>query len=138
MQPVPYLFFKGTCEEAIRAYARIFGSPEPQIMRAGEGPAEYVGANPDAVMHAALKVGDGWLYASDWSDAQPMSGSCIAVSFPSVEKSREIFDALAQGGKVEMPLEKTFWSPGFGQVTDRWGTRWFVDTDNPQAAQGAA
>ena len=138
MQPVPYLFFKGTCEEAIRTYARVFGSPEPQIMRAGEGPAEYQGdGDPQAVMHAALKVGDGWLYASDYSKAEAMAGNSIALSYDTVEESRRVFDALSEGGEVEMPLEKTFWSPAFGSLTDRWGTRWMVDTE-PQEAHAAA
>lgn len=137
MQPIPYLFFKGTCEEAIRAYARVFGSPEPQITRAGEAPAELQGANPGDVMHAALRVGDGWIYASDWAQAQPMAGACVCVTQPTPEESRRVFDALAAGGEVVMALERTFWSPAFGQLTDRWGTRWMIDTENPAAAQPA-
>jgi PhnB protein len=137
MTPIPYLFFNGTAEEAIRTYARIFGSPEPQIMRSSEAPeGQAMGESPNSVMHAALKIGDGWLYASDYSKAEPMAGNSIAVTFPTPEKSREIFDALAEGGEVDMPFEATFWSPGFGGLTDRFGTRWMVDTEAPQA--GAA
>ena len=131
MQPVPYLFFKGTCEEAIRAYARIFGSPEPQVMLTKDAPGEYQMGDGEKVMHAALKVGDGWIYASDYSQAQPMAGNSIAVSFDTPEESRRVFDALAEGGLIEMPLSATFWSPAFGSLTDRFGTRWMVDTMNP-------
>lgn len=136
MQPIPYLYFPHTAEEALRAYARILGAPEPQIMRASEvpgetGPGEAALERPDAVMHAALKVGEGWIYASDYGDARPMAGSQIAIAFDTAERSREVFDALAEGGSVEMAFEPTFWSPGFGAVTDRWGTRWAVDTDAP-------
>ncbi len=137
MQPTPYLFFNGTCEEAIRAYARVFGSPEPQIMYAKETPEGETSGIPDAVMHAALQVGDGWLYASDYSKAVPMAGASIAVTQKTADESRRVFDALAEGGEVEMPLEPTFWSPAFGALTDRWGTRWMVDTEGPAAAQGA-
>ena len=134
MSPIPYLFFKGQAEEAIRAYGAIFGSPEPQIMYARDTPEGETSGIEGAVMHAALKVGDGWLYASDWSQAQPMAGSSIAVSLPTLDESRRIFDALAKGGEVDMDLAPTFWSPGFGSLTDRFGTRWMVDTDAPQQA----
>ena len=136
MQPVPYLFFKGTCEEAIRTYARVFGSPEPQIMHVKDAPAEYDRGEGEKVMHAMLKIGDGMIYASDYSKAEPMAGNSIAVSFDTPDESRRVFDALAEGGQVEMPLTATFWSPAFGSLTDRFGTRWMVDTENPQA--GAA
>ena len=130
MTPIPYLFFKGCCEEAIRAYARIFNSPEPQIMRAADAPPEdSMGENPNAVMHAALKMGDGWLYASDYSRAEPMAGASINVTMPDVSQGRRVFEALSEGGAVEMPYGPTFWDPGFGSLTDRWGTRWMISTE---------
>jgi PhnB protein len=143
MQPVPYLFFKGTCEEALRTYARIFGSPEPEIMRASEAPqGESMGGDPNSVMHGTVRIGDGTLMASDYSQAQPMAGNSICVSVADTTEGRRIFDALAEGGQVEMPYEATFWSPGFGALTDRFGTRWMVDTENPAmqapASSGAA
>ena len=95
MQPVPYLFFNGTCEEAIRAYARVFGSPAPDVMYARDAPEGETSGIPNAVMHAALKVGEGWLYASDYSKAERMAGSCIAVTQKTAEHSRRVFDALA-------------------------------------------
>ena len=131
MQLVPYLFFKGTCEEAMRTYARILGAPEPQLMYARDTPEGETSGIPNAVMHGALRVGDGWLYASDYSKAEPMAGNSIALTFDTVEESRRVFDSLAEGGEIEMPLEATFWSPGFGALTDRFGTRWMVDTTNP-------
>lgn len=138
MQPVPYLFFNGTCEEAIHAYARILGAPEPQIMWVKDAPPEFRQGAGERVMHAALKVGDGWIYASDYEHAVPMAGACVTVSFDTAEESRRVFDALAEGGEVQMPLAATFWSPGFGQCTDRWGTRWLIDTANPAASQAQA
>lgn len=137
MQPIPYLFFKGTCEEALRAYQRVFAAPEPQVMRASEAPAGDAAAmsgDPNAIMHAALQVGEGWIYASDYSDAKPMAGSAVTVSLPDAGEARRVFDALAEGGRVDMPFAATFWSAGFGGVTDRWGTVWLVDTETPRTA----
>lgn len=133
MQPIPYLFFRGTCEEAIRAYGRIFGSPEPQVMYAKDAPGGDMGDT--GVMHAALKVGDGWIYASDQSNTKDMAGAYVCVSGRHEAETRRWFDALAEGGTVEMPIEKTFWSPAFGSLTDRWGTQWLLDTYNPDMAQ---
>ncbi|NAZ36283.1 VOC family protein [Rubellimicrobium sp. CFH 75288] len=145
MQPIPYLFFDGTCEEALRAYARIFGTPEPEILRAGEAPEGQGGpVGPEAVMHGAVRIGEGVLYGSDFPGAGGMTGSCVCVALPHADESRRIFEALSHGGTVEMALEKTFFSPAFGIVTDRWGTRWMVDTalagNAPAAreAEGAA
>ncbi len=137
MTPIPYLFFNGSCEEALRTYARILGSPEPEIMRSSQAPAGETWGDPDSVMHGALKVGEGWLYASDYSNAVPMAGSSIALTYPNATESRRIFDALAEGGQVEMPFAATFWSPGFGSLTDRFGTRWMVDTESSEAAASA-
>lgn len=138
MQPVPYLFFRGTCEEAIRAYARVFGSPDPEIMYARDAPEGETSGLENAVMHAALKVGDGWLYASDYSKAEPMAGASIAVTQRTADESRRVFDALVEGGQVEMPLAATFWSPAFGALTDRWGTRWMIDTEGAPQSQPAS
>lgn len=129
MTPIPYLFFKGCCEEAMRAYAAVFGSPEPQIMRAKDAPDNSMGGDPDSVMHAALRLGDGWLYASDYSRAERMAGASINVTMPDVAQGRRVFDALSEGGEVEMPYGPTFWDPGFGSLTDRWGTRWMISTE---------
>ncbi|MBM9594798.1 VOC family protein [Roseitranquillus sediminis] len=138
MQPIPYLFFRGDCAEAMRFYARTFGAGEPEIMPFSAMPEEerarMPGVAPDAVMHAALKVGDGWLYASDdpSGETRPMDGSSIALSFPSESEARRAFNALADGGDVRMPFEPTFWSPGFGTLTDRHGTRWMIMADGPE------
>lgn len=130
MTPIPYLFFPGTAAEALSAYARIFGSPDPQILRAGEAPdGGLPGWAPDAVMHGAVRVGSGHIYASDDPEARPMAGACVTVAGRDAAESRRIFDALAEGGTVVVPLGPTFWSPAFGQVTDRWGTRWLIDTE---------
>ncbi len=135
MQPVPYLFFQGSCVEAMRFYVRSIGSGEPEIMDFSAAPREVLdqmpGTPPEAVMHAALKVGDGWIYGSDdpGGETPAMAGTSIALSYPTAEEARRIFDQLAEGGEVRMPFEPTFFSPGFGTLTDRYGTRWMVMAD---------
>ena len=90
--------------------------------------------DPNLVMHAALKVGDGWIFASDdpSGETPAMAGTSVALSFPTLDKARSVFDALAKGGEVRMAFEPTFWSPGFGTLTDRYGTRWMVMADGPE------
>lgn len=138
MRLVPYLFFKGTCEAAMRRYAAILGSPEPEIMYARDAPEGETSGMENAVMHSAIRVGDGWLYASDFSQAEAMAGASVAVVSPTPEESRRVFDALAEGGEVEMPLAATSWSLGFGTLTDRWGTRWMIDTEGQPMPEGAS
>jgi len=129
MRPIPYLFFKGTCEDAMRDYARIFGSPDPEIMRVGEFPeGASMGGDPKAVMHASVRIGDGLLYASDFSRAERMAGASVNVTLPDVGESRRVFDALAEGGEIDMPYGPTSWDPGFGGLTDRWGASWIIST----------
>lgn len=138
MHPVPCLFFQNTCAEAMRFYADTFGSGAPDIMPFSALPederARIPGVDPDAVMHAAIKVGDGWIYASDDPSGEvgPMQGNSIALSFPTKEEARRVFDTLSEGGDVRMAFEPTFWSPGFGTLTDRYGTRWMIMADGPE------
>jgi PhnB protein len=140
MQPIPYLFFTNTCAEAMFFYADVFGAPEPEIMPLAAMPedeqANMPGVPADAVMHAAVKIGDGWIFASDdpSGSTPPMAGASVNVSMPTAEEARRVFDRLAEGGEVRMPLERTFWTPAFGTLTDRFGTRWMVMADSPAPA----
>jgi PhnB protein len=140
MQPIPYLFFTGTCAEAMRFYADVFGSEDPEIMPFAAMPedeqARMPGVPPDAVMHAAVRIGEGWIFASDdpSGSTPPMAGSSVNVSLPTAEEARRVFGRLAEGGEVRMPLEATFWTPAFGSLTDRYGTRWMVMADSPAPA----
>ena len=135
MQPIPYLFFQNTCEEAMTFYGSVFGS-EPDFMRVAGSPmaADLPAEARNGIMHAALKLGEGWIYASDDLGMEPsptMAGCNVSVSLPTLEEARRVFDALSAGGEVRMPLEPTFWSAGFGAFTDRFGIRWMIDTDTP-------
>ena len=131
MQPIPYLFFKGNCREAMETYGRIFGTT-PEIMPFAAMPvadkAQMPGVPDDAVMHASLKVGDGSIYASDdtMPDPPAMAGSYVTLELDDGDETRRVWEALAEGGEVEMDLAPQFWTPLFGTVRDRFGTRWML------------
>jgi PhnB protein len=138
MTPVPYLFFPGTCEDALATYARIFDAPPPELMRVSDAPiaGDMPADAQNKIMHGAVRIGDGWIYASDdiSGDTAEMAGSSVMVSLPDVARARAVFDALSEGGTVRMPFEKTFWTEGFGAFIDRFGIRWMVGTDAPPEA----
>ncbi len=130
----PYLFFTGTARDAMTRYHEIFGG-ELDIMSFADLPAgeEMPSEVPDdLVMHAALKFGDGdLLLASDdpTGDGGGMKGASINVTLADRDDARRIFDELAEGGSVGMPLAETFWSPMFGACTDRYGVNWMVNVE---------
>lgn len=131
MLPIPYLTFQGNCREAMEAYARIFGSPPPEFSILSEAPnaeEDFPADKLGLVMNSMIKIGEGWLFGSDdiMGGSPAMAGSSVMVSLESTEAARAAYDALAIDGEIEMPFEKTFWTDGFGQVTDRFGTRWMV------------
>ncbi|RVU43520.1 VOC family protein [Lujinxingia sediminis] len=130
MNIVPYLTFDGTCKEAFGFYRDIFGGTltvqtvgESEV--ADEMPAEY----SDRVMHACLQVGDRLLMASDalHGGYETPRGVSISLQMETPEEAERVFAALADGGQVTMPLEKTFWALRFGMVTDRFGTPWMIN-----------
>lgn len=133
-----YLFFSdGKCKEAFTRYQEVFGG-ELQIMTFGDLPPDaetMPGASPEHVMHASLRVGDGLLMGSDdpTGDGGARLGIAVSFSAPDVEAGEKAFDALCEGGEVQMPWAATFWSPGFGGCIDRWGVSWMVDVESDQA-----
>lgn len=129
MPVIPYLFFNGNCGEAMRFYERALGGTL-QIMTYGEAPeGQAPKLDPDKIMHAHLALRDGSIMASDdMSDSasRGMSGFMISVDYETVADADRAFDALAAGGRILMPMSKTFWSERFGMVTDRYGVGWMV------------
>lgn len=139
MKVQSYVFFDGRCEEALEFYKRALDAEVTMLMRNKESPeAPPPGALPpgseDKIMHAAFKVGDTELFASDGrcGGTPRFEGMSLALSAPDVATARRRFDALADGGTVQMPLTKTFFSPAFGMVADRFGVVWMV-MSAPQA-----
>ncbi|HJV62878.1 MAG TPA: VOC family protein [Albitalea sp.] len=128
-----YLFFDGTCAEAMRFYERTLGGKIEMMMTQAESPMRDQappGAPPDQIIHARLALGDRKLMASDWCvPDEPyggMKGFSLSLEYQSVAEAQKIFDALSQGGKVTMPMQKTFWAENFGMLVDRFGTAWMV------------
>lgn len=133
MQIQPYLFFNGNAEEAVRFYERALGAKLEMLMRFREAPdPPPPGMIPDGwgdkVMHASFHVGDSMVMVSDGCSATPgMNGFSLSVAVADGVEAQRVFDALAAGGKVTMPLGRTFWSPAFGMLTDRFGVSWMVN-----------
>jgi len=126
-----YLNFDGNCAEAMRFYEGILGG-KLDIMTFGQSPMcdQMPPGAGDRVMHARLAVDGGVLMASDSMPGQPyggLKGCGLALTFPQVADARRAFDALAEGGRVDMPMDKTFWAEAFGMVVDRYGLLWLIN-----------
>ncbi len=129
----PYLFFGGNCRDAFTRYQEIFGGelvllPMGQIP-GGEGEAPE---NVDLIAHAALKIGDDLLMASDdpmTVPFGPVQGMMVTFSTGDADEARRVYAALADGGQRTQDLTETFFSPAWGMCTDEFGTPWMVSTD---------
>ncbi|MBV9783026.1 MAG: VOC family protein [Acidisphaera sp.] len=129
MQVQPYLFFNGRCEEAIEFYRTALGAEVGMLMRFKDCPESVEHGSPgEKVMHASLRVGESMVLLSDGScQGQPsFQGFALTLSVADEAEARRFFSALAEGGQVQMALEKTFFSPCFGTVADRFGVTWMV------------
>jgi len=128
----PYLFFGGRCEEALKFYGTAVGAEVVMLMRFKECPEPMPpGRIPagweDKVMHASFKINGSELMASDGCDSeQKFEGFSLSISVPDEAAAQKTFQALAEGGEITSPLAKTFWSPSFGMLTDRFGISWMV------------
>ncbi|MDC0738720.1 VOC family protein [Cognatishimia sp. SS12] len=130
MSFTPYLFFDGNCSEAIDFYADVFGADNVLKMPFSDAPPD-IGLPPlaDRYMHAQINVGDTVLMCSDVADTsqfEPQAGCAVAHEADTVEAAQATFEKLAEGGKVTMPFEATFFSAGFGVCFDRFGTHWMI------------
>lgn len=132
-----YLFFNGNCEQAVEFYRRALGADVQMMMRYKESPeAPPPGAVPpdwdNKVMHVSFRVGQTVVMASDGCTNQPgFGGFSLSLTMPTEAEAKKAFAALAEGGQVGMPLGKTFWSPCFGMLTDRFGIGWMVTVPLP-------
>jgi PhnB protein len=126
----PYLFFNGRCEEAIEFYEKALGAEIMMLMRFKQAPDQGM-VQPgmgEKIMHARLKIGDSVVYLSDGmcSGQQSFDGFSLSFTVADEAEAERRFDALADGGQVRMPLDKTFFSPKFGAVADKFGVGWMV------------
>lgn len=145
MQVQPYLMFEGRCEEAINFYKKALKAEVTAMMRFSEMPATPDTAEPtgcaggsapppDSIMHASFKVGQTEIMASDGMSQgkAEFKGITLSLSAATDADTRRLFDALSEGGSVQMPLAKTFWTSSFGMLTDAFGVPWMVMTESEQ------
>jgi PhnB protein len=130
MQVQPYLSFEGRCDEAIEFYKKALGAKVDMLMRFKECPDQSMVSpqNGEKVMHAAVRVGDDQILMSDGrcGGSANFNGFSLALSAKSEADAERMFNALADGGQVRMPMAKTFFSPRFGMVADKFGVGWMV------------
>lgn len=135
MQLNPYLTFSGQCEAAFRFYAEVLGGTiEAMIPHAGTPAADHVPPEwHDKIMHARLTVGDETLMGSDAPPGryEAMKGFSVTLGIADPADAERIFQALAQGGTVRMPIQPTFWAQRFGMLVDRFGTPWMINCEQP-------
>lgn len=128
-----YLFFDGRCEEALNFYTKAIGAKVDMLMRyqdapAGEGCPDGTKPPADKVMHASFRIADTVLMASDGrcEGKTNFQGFALSLNVKTEAEADQAFGALAEGGQVIMPLGKTFFSPRFGMVADKFGMCWMV------------
>ena len=127
----PYLSFKGDCETAFTFYEKTFGGKIDALIKyAGSPMSDQVPPEwADKVMHSHLTIGSQVLMGADSppDSYQQPQGISVTINLGDVSKAERIFGALAEGGKVTMPLQQTFWATRFGMVTDRFGIPWLIN-----------
>jgi len=137
-----YLTFNGNCEEAFKFYKSVFGGEFPYIgrfkdMPAGEGPKLKPGEE-NRIMHVSLPISKetilmGCDTGGEWASGYLQGNNfSISINADSKEEAEKLFKGLSTGGKVTMPLSKTFWSECFGMLTDKFGISWMVSFDEPK------
>jgi PhnB protein len=127
---LPYLVFNGRCEEAIEFYRKAIGAKVEMMMRFKDAPDQSMisPGHEEKIMHASLKIGATMFFASD-GRCEPnsrFSGFSLSLEAADEAAAKAFFNALADGGQIHMPLTKTFYSPCFGMVVDRFGVTWMV------------
>jgi len=134
----PYLFFSGRCEEALAFYSTVLGAEVSYMMRYSDSPEAIppgmlAPGFEDKIMHATFTIAGNTLMASDSSEENTsFNGFKLSLSLPTQAETERVFNLLAEGGCIEMPLAKTFWSPSFGMLTDRFGLGWMVSVEDEQ------
>jgi PhnB protein len=129
----PYLFFEGRCEEAVEFYRSALGAEVTALLRFKDSPEPpspemCPPGSEDKVMHASFRIGDTTVMASDGlnSGRPSFQGVALSIAVPDEATADRFFAALADGGQVQMPLTRTFFSPRFGMVADRFGVSWMI------------
>lgn len=135
MKVEPYLFFNGRCDEALAFYKKALGAQVQGVylFKDSPDPSMRPPGMDEKVMHASFKVGDTQIMASDGQcqGTASFEGFSLSISVANESEAHQVFNALSEGGKVQMPLMKTFYSPAFGMVEDKFGVGWMVIVPMP-------
>jgi len=130
MQVQSYLFFDGRCDEAIEFYKKTLGAEVGMLMRWKDSPDKSMAmpSNADKVMHSSIRIGDTTIMASDGRNTgnPNFQGFALTISAKDAAEADKLFAALGAGGKVTMPMSKTFFSPRFGMLADKFGVGWMI------------
>jgi PhnB protein len=136
MQVQPYLNFNGRCEEALAFYGKVLGAKTERLMRFKDSPDPSMVSpgSENKVMHSSFRVGDAVVLASDGrcQGETNFQGISLTLTVADEAEAERRFRALSDGGQVQMPLTKTFFSPRFGMVADRFGVTWMVLVESQQ------
>jgi PhnB protein len=134
MHVQPYLNFDGCCDEALEFYKKAIGAKVEMVLRWKDCPDKTLSSpgNEEKVMHSQFQVGDTTVMASDGrcTGKPSFQGITLSIAASSEAEAERLFAALAEGGQVQMPLGKTFFSPRFGMVADKFGVGWMVIVAN--------
>jgi PhnB protein len=130
MRLIPHISYNGECEAALTLYAECLGGEVSLMLRFGESPMAASNADrADKIVHATLKVGDQTLTGADVrpEEYEKPRGFAVQLNLEDPEQAQRVFEALAEGGVVLFPLQKTFWAGAYGMVTDRFGMPWEIN-----------
>jgi PhnB protein len=133
MRVTPYLSFQGKCAEAFKLYERVLNGKVMFSMTYGESPMadKTPPEQRNNIMHTTLQIGDDLIHGADAPGTfySKPAGLCVSISTKDYAEGERIFKQLSEGGQVQMPLQKTFWSPGFGMLVDRYSIPWMVNVE---------
>jgi PhnB protein len=138
----PYLNFEGTCREAMEFYAKVLGGKILTMMTFADMPGDQscMPENRELIAHARLAIGDEQLMASDApaDRFEKPQGFSVTLNIKEPAEAERVYNALAEGGTVGMPLSETFWARKFGMLKDRFGTPWMINCEKLQQAQASS
>ena len=137
MKVQAYITFAGRCEEALEFYKKSICAEVTSLMRWKESPEKDMQGSPgyeEKVMNAAFRIGDTQLMADDGmgGNEAEFKGMTLVIEVADDAEAKRVFTSLGEGGKVTMPLMKTFWSSSFGMLTDQFGVPWMVNVEAPK------
>ena len=138
MKVQAYISFGGRCEEALEFYKKSIGAEVTSLLRWKESPDAAMNPPPgfeEKIMNAAFRIGETQLMADDGMGAKEaeFKGMTLVIEVADDAEAKRVFMALGEGGNVQMPLMKTFWTSSFGMLTDKFGVPWMVNVEAPKA-----